>query len=513
MSMIAAPKVHKADSNQLIKSVMPLSDSPSAEGSLLEEFSQILDKIADQLARGHQGAETVDLLAIEQAAERVQSQVGPVAQRFATPSASEQDELDVTTAKDQEGDSGAHRNVGEDVLDEGGVDIERAMNTASSKGGETELRLVEEGVAKEVSEDPTPTTMLTDTEPKPGSSNRGSDNTLSSMVEETLAEEISPSGGEKVDAESAAVTAPPQHAATARVRSGESNRATIEAMSSVEQASRLDRPSTDMAGTSETAVTSLGRTMEGVAVRSEFISTTENSKQLTGEKAVPFSTFMLQGNGFAGSGLSRDVVAQAILKPGLESSISRQVNEVTASGKGGLQGGMGGSNGDASILRGPASQVANDSSARAMKSLPRAIAARTLEKVERALEEIARSKDGKTISLHLEPVTLGKVKVDVSLREGNLHARLSAEAYEVQHLLREHAHELQAILRKIGLHVDSVSVSVSSDDGTFESATDLFGRENSSERSERDAEADTFSTSPEVGENRRTPVADDHWVA
>jgi len=148
--------------------------------------------------------------------------------------------------------------------------------------------------------------------------------------------------------------------------------------------------------------------------------------------------------------------------------------------------------------------------------LPRAIAARTLEKVERALEEVARSKDGKTISLHLEPVTLGKVKVDVSLRDGNLHARLSAEAGEVQQLLREHAHELQAILRKSGLHVDSVSVSVGTESGTFEGSSDLYGQESFSERSEREGDGETgsFSTQPEVAESGRPAVvADDHWVA
>jgi flagellar hook-length control protein FliK len=87
-----------------------------------------------------------------------------------------------------------------------------------------------------------------------------------------------------------------------------------------------------------------------------------------------------------------------------------------------------------------------------------------LERVEATLKEAARGRDGKTISLHLEPVDLGKVKVDVSLREGTLHARISPDNQQVAQALRDHAHELQGALRKLGLEVDSVTVSVTVDE-------------------------------------------------
>lgn len=102
------------------------------------------------------------------------------------------------------------------------------------------------------------------------------------------------------------------------------------------------------------------------------------------------------------------------------------------------------------------------------KSITRPQIGRMLERVEATLKEAARGRDGKTISLHLEPVDLGKVKVDVSLREGTLHARISPDNQQVAQALRDHAHELQGALRKLGLEVDSVSVSITLDE---------FGRE------------------------------------
>jgi len=96
--------------------------------------------------------------------------------------------------------------------------------------------------------------------------------------------------------------------------------------------------------------------------------------------------------------------------------------------------------------------------------------ARMLERVQSTLTEAAKARDGKTISLRLDPANLGRVKVDVSLKEGALHARIIPESQQVMTALREHAHELQGALRKLGLDVDSVTVTVRSD-GFQEEAT------------------------------------------
>ncbi|RMG40495.1 MAG: hypothetical protein D6719_10850 [Candidatus Dadabacteria bacterium] len=100
---------------------------------------------------------------------------------------------------------------------------------------------------------------------------------------------------------------------------------------------------------------------------------------------------------------------------------------------------------------------------------------KTFERVEQVLKEAAKARNGKTISVRLDPPSLGRVKVDVSLRDGALHARLVAESPQVNQLLRERAHELHAVLRRIGLNVDEVSVSVNSGNSESKGKELFFG--------------------------------------
>jgi flagellar hook-length control protein FliK len=141
----------------------------------------------------------------------------------------------------------------------------------------------------------------------------------------------------------------------------------------------------------------------------------------------------------------------------------------------------------------------NDSSPRAMRYLNRAMTARMMERVESALKEAARSRDGKTISLHLEPVQLGRVKVDVSLRDGALHARVTPQSQEVLHALREHSHELQTALRRLGLDVERVTVQVTSESAasTFSNEMGSFGGKSFQERGNNMPQEDS-----QVAENR-----------
>jgi flagellar hook-length control protein FliK len=92
-----------------------------------------------------------------------------------------------------------------------------------------------------------------------------------------------------------------------------------------------------------------------------------------------------------------------------------------------------------------------------------------MERIETALKEAARSRDGKTITLRLDPMQLGQVKCDVSMRDGLLHARITPQNPDVVNTVREHSHELQTALRRLGLNVDRVSVQVVSekDPGSF----------------------------------------------
>jgi flagellar hook-length control protein FliK len=141
--------------------------------------------------------------------------------------------------------------------------------------------------------------------------------------------------------------------------------------------------------------------------------------------------------------------------------------------------------------------------------------ARTLKRVQEALEEAAKSRDGKQISLRLDPPNLGKVNVDVSLRDGTLHARLHAEQPQVVHLLREKAHELQKMLRDLGLQVDQVSVAVSNEEGSFSSLKREFSKSfNGRQQDGRGANGASNSDSLEqlaTVQGSSEPV--DSWVA
>lgn len=151
------------------------------------------------------------------------------------------------------------------------------------------------------------------------------------------------------------------------------------------------------------------------------------------------------------------------------------------------------------------------------KELSRNQSLRALEMVETALKEATRSKDGKSISFRLDPPQLGQVKVDVSLRDGALHARIVAESPEVNQMLRERGHELQGMLRGLGLNVDKVSVSITSD------GQQLWSEQRSSQQQEkRDPEqemlkelmfVETQKTRPVSSEQKRQEIPLDHWVA
>lgn len=164
------------------------------------------------------------------------------------------------------------------------------------------------------------------------------------------------------------------------------------------------------------------------------------------------------------------------------------------------------------------------------RSATRPQIARAMERVDAALKEVAHSKDGKTISVRLDPQHLGEVKVDVSLRDGTLHARIAAESTDVAHALRERAHELVALLRRAGIDADKVTVTVR-DGGDQNSELPQFSsngsftqsgenkREEAHERQESHLVAGGFenllspgaSPAPQITAPTVAPI--DHWVA
>jgi flagellar hook-length control protein FliK len=154
-----------------------------------------------------------------------------------------------------------------------------------------------------------------------------------------------------------------------------------------------------------------------------------------------------------------------------------------------------------------AEQGQKSDAAKATKPLTRGQTLATLEKVEAVLKKISESKDGSTISLRLDPPSLGTVKADVSLRDGVLHARLTAENPQVLQLLRERASDLQLILRKMGLEVEKVSVSVNSgDNGTF------AGDAENQKGNKGTRQGSFFSAEANFADLAESQVID-HWIA
>jgi flagellar hook-length control protein FliK len=150
-----------------------------------------------------------------------------------------------------------------------------------------------------------------------------------------------------------------------------------------------------------------------------------------------------------------------------------------------------------------------------------------MERVEVALKEAAKSRDGKTISLRLDPAEFGRVKVDVSLRDGALHARLTPENQQVMTALQENAHELHSALRKLGLDVSSVSVTVTpekaQDDhgmgGQMQNGSSFHDERNNMPHNQGQLAENTFGNELAQGDwktvvtpEKKTAVVD-HWVA
>jgi flagellar hook-length control protein FliK len=157
----------------------------------------------------------------------------------------------------------------------------------------------------------------------------------------------------------------------------------------------------------------------------------------------------------------------------------------------------------------------------ASRPLPKGIAHRTMERVESALKEAAKSRDGKTLSFRLDPPQLGQVKVDVSLKDGALHARMVPENAQVASLLREKASELQSTLRRLGLNVETVTVSVGNESDSISyngGESSLDGKTFQQERNkmpgqEAQVVETTFGNELALQGPATKTVVDDHWVA
>lgn len=152
--------------------------------------------------------------------------------------------------------------------------------------------------------------------------------------------------------------------------------------------------------------------------------------------------------------------------------------------------------------------------------LTKPLASRMLEKVDQVVRESLRKKDANTLSFKLDPPELGQMRVDIKLKDGALQAKLSPESQQVTAYLREHASDLQAMLRKLGLEVQTVTVSVSAELSGGASQESSMGNpqqqgfgEEMQNRGETERETGAqYSSGKEIA-NTGSEMKNDHWVA
>ena len=140
-----------------------------------------------------------------------------------------------------------------------------------------------------------------------------------------------------------------------------------------------------------------------------------------------------------------------------------------------------------------------------------------MERVETTLKEVAKAKEGKTISIRLDPPSLGSVRIDITRTDTGLHARLLADNPQISHLLRERAHQLQTTLRKLGLDVQDVYVSVGENRGERQSMEQREQRSGSFQQvlqnNDEMVYADESSLESDSLSAEQASTMDDHWVA
>ena len=238
----------------------------------------------------------------------------------------------------------------------------------------------------------------------------------------------------------------------------------------------------------------------------------KNGEEAGAQQVILSPTFKPQSELFS------SLVQSRILSNPSEASVLRGVEQMSSFTNSGAQQGHsqtlnGQAHGSVINLKADKSEAAANKES--MKELSKGQELRTLKKVEEALRDVAKSRDGKSISLRLDPPSLGSVRVEVSIRDGVLHARLAADNAHVNTLLRDKGAELQQVLRGLGLDVNNVNVSVQ-DDGSQQNANaDTFSQQQEQFERESRGETDGFSANDSVavvGEQKSSQISD-HWVA
>lgn len=118
------------------------------------------------------------------------------------------------------------------------------------------------------------------------------------------------------------------------------------------------------------------------------------------------------------------------------------------------------------------------------------------------------------IRIELSPPHLGKVDMDVLVRNSKVHVILQAENYDVKHLLQSNTEQLKTSLHTQGLTADTITVSVQErsdgnhneygQSGTLYQEMSDRGSDRDDQKGLHNSVADTSSMSPE-GESNISP--------
>lgn len=464
------------------------NDTPTA----LDEFSRLIDDLVNLMGGARAKSATNALVTTEPAAIRETPKEKPVVVESAKVNSS--DKAVVTTGNDSPETVENDESGTETAAPEG----ETENNQEATEATDVSAATVSVAAAQTVATPVTPYTAPEGEEVVAGGAPEGA-------PEEVPFEEL-PTGDL-----ASQVTDQPQNAAV----SAKKDKAAV-------AAATVAKPTSVSNEVETTATTKLPETAEGALA--EALATRNASVESKSESAKGTA----KGKGFDASDALNAAAAGAV-RSGNDESVTgiilRHAFQAVSKALGIERAQLAQpqpTNNQPSIVQGLRASVGTDSDLRQakLKPLPRQTAVRLMERVEQTLQEIARSKDGKSVSLKLDPPNLGTMRVDVTLRDGVLHARLTPESQQVASYLQEKAHELQSMLRKLGLNVDSVTVSVKSEEFTGaqgEQNSQGSGKNSLSSDGQSGPSGNNFPSSnagfQNGGWDGSGTALEDHWVA
>jgi len=490
-------RVGSSPKNDLIQSISPASAPAASQGDLLAEFSSLVEKIAGQIQVSSSPLAPLDLGMVPSEAPQAKREArkeAPRADKSSKAPAPQPESADETQ------DAGV-------AAPETRVEDLQAQDVEAAKAPKND----EKQAAPETETAATIPSGETQIQVATAAVRQANPSTQPQAPEGTKADEIPEEGIEAFGQQLAGNQQAPVPTSNAKVSAEKPARQSERSLASeapaAEKAPAAAPTSTET--TSSAAATKSQGEATSVSLAGEQYLSEATAKTLKALLSTQATQLLPQRT----ESLDRDAMLSALVaKPLLDMQLRGTENASKTAAGNQITGA------DAAGFKAQGSRSSsNESSARNLRTVARVNSDRMLEKVEGALKEVSRSRDGTSLSFRLDPPQLGSVKVDVTLRDGALHARVTPENAQVAQLIRERANELHQNLRRLGLDVETVTVSVGGDN-----FSDTLGSDQSSlsqdqgTGGERRGGSETFGqaagTSTAWAESTTKP-SEDYWVA